>query len=92
MRYAKLINNYPTYAPNPILVGDNWIGNPPGEVYEAEGYKVVVYTDPPGESDEGYEWIAVWTEAGDSIVQGWEQVEAELSADEAMEILFGGES
>lgn len=92
MRYAKLIDNYPQYAPNPILVSENWIGNPPGEVYESEGYKPVVYTEPPGEPDEGYVWREVWTETDDSIVQGWEQVEAELTADEAMEILFGGES
>lgn len=36
MTYAKLIDGEIHFAPNPIRVGDNWIGNPPGEVYEAK--------------------------------------------------------
>lgn len=47
MIYAKLIDNKLVFAPNPILVDGNWIGNPPGSVYEAEGYKPVQYTDTP---------------------------------------------
>ena len=41
MKYAKLINNSPVYAPNPILHNGLWYGNPPGEIYEADGYKPV---------------------------------------------------
>lgn len=93
MRYAKLINSYPSYAPNPIVVDGNYIGNPPGEIYEAEGYKPVHYTDPPTEPDEGYQWRESWSETEDVILQGWELVPVpdDVSADEAMEILFGGE-
>lgn len=36
MRYAKLINAYPTYAPNPIKHDGFWYGNPPGEIYKAK--------------------------------------------------------
>ena len=36
MKYAKLIDGYPVYAPNPILHNGVWIGNPPGEIYEAK--------------------------------------------------------
>jgi hypothetical protein len=39
MRYAKLINNYHAYAPNPIFHNGLWYGNPPYEIYEVEGYK-----------------------------------------------------
>ena len=84
MKYAKLINNYPTYAPNPILVGDNWIGNPPGEVYEAEGYKPVTYTEPPTEPGEGYQWVESWSETAEEIVQGWVLVEVPITDEEAL--------
>lgn len=94
MIYAKLIDgDILQFAPNPILVDGNYIGNPPGSVYEAEGYKVVIYTDPPGEPDEGYQWVETWTETENAILQGWEQIPVpdDVSADEAMDILFGGE-
>ena len=94
MRYAKLINNYPSYAPNPILHNGLLYGNPPGEVYLAEGYKPVRFTDPPTEPTEGYQWSETWSETAEEIVQGWVLVPVpdDVSADEAMEILFGGES
>ena len=93
MKYAKLINNFPVYAPNPILVDGAYIGNPPGEVYEAEGYKPVVYSDPPSDPPAGYQWVESWSEGDGNIVQGWvlEQYE-DIPADMAMEILFGGEN
>lgn len=72
MRYAKLINNYPRFAPNPIRVGDNYIGNPPADLLLELGYKPVRYTDYPAEEPgEGYYWRETWTETEDSIVQGW---------------------
>lgn len=93
MRYAKLINDYPTFAPNPILVGGNWIGNPPGEVYEAEGYKPVRYTD-PGEAPDGCYWVETWAETETEIVQQWEATELPPDEDidpaEALNILLGG--
>ena len=90
MRYAKLIDNFPVYAPNPILIDGSYIGNPPGSVYEAEGYKPVRYTDSP-ETDIGYTAVEGWTENETEIVQTWEIVEAEVDPANAMEILFGGE-
>lgn len=91
MKYAKLINSYPTYAPNPILHDDLWYGNPPGEIYTAEGYKPVRYTEPP-ETDIGYTAVEGWTETETEIIQTWEIMEAEVDPANAMEILFGGES
>jgi hypothetical protein len=84
MRYAKLINSFPTYAPNPILVDGNWIGNPPGEVYLAEGYKPVVYADDPGEAPVGYRWEETWAEEDGNIQQGWVLVETPISEEEAL--------
>ena len=92
MTYAKLINNTLSPAPNPIHIGTRWRVNPPGSVYEAEGYKPVRYTDAP-EVEPGYEAVPGWTETEDEIVQMWEIVETpepELSADEALDILLGG--
>lgn len=93
MIYAKLINNSPVYAPNPILVDGSYIGNPPGEVYTSEGYKPVVYSDKPADPPMGYYWAERWTEDDTNIMQTWvlEQYE-DIPAEMAMEILFGGEN
>lgn len=92
MKYAKLINNYPSFAPNPILHNGLWYGNPPGSVYEAEGYKPVHYTEPP-ETEPGYVAVPGWTETAEEIVQTWtvEEEPDEVDDKRAMEILFGGE-
>ena len=84
MRYAKLINSFPAYAPNPILHGGLWYGNPPDEIYTAEGYKPVRYTDPPTEPREGYQWSEVWSETDTEIVQGWALVEVPITDEEAL--------
>ena len=84
MKYAKLINNYPKYAQNPILHAGLWHGNPPAEVYLAEGYKPVRYTDPPTEPSEGYQWQETWSETDTEIVQGWVLVEVPITDEEAL--------
>lgn len=84
MKYAKLIDSYPQFATNPILHNGLWYGNPPGSVYEAEGYKPVVYTDPPGEPGEGYQWSETWSETDTEIVQGWVLVEIPITDEEAL--------
>ena len=85
MKYAKLINNFPTFAPNPILHDGLWYGNPPGEVYTAEGYKPVVYTEPPTvEPGEGYQWSETWSETAEEIVQGWVLVDVPITDEEAL--------
>lgn len=72
MTYAKLINQYPQFAPNPILHDGLWYGNPPGEIYEAEGYKEVYQDDYPGEDpEEGYYWKLTWTETDAAILGHW---------------------
>ena len=84
MKYAKLINNLPAYAPNPVLHDGLWYGNPPGEVYTAEGYKPVTFTEPPTEPTEGYQWVETWSETETEIVQGWVLVEVPITDEEAL--------
>jgi hypothetical protein len=84
MRYAKLNDGAISYAPNPILRDGLWYGNPPGEIYEAEGYKPVVYTDIPGEAPAGYQWRETWTEEDGNIQQGWVLVEVPITDEEAL--------
>lgn len=84
MKYAKLINNFPAYAPNPIHIGNRWRINPPDSVYGAEGYKPVIYTDPPTEPGEGYQWSETWRETETEIVQGWVLVEAPITDEDAL--------
>lgn len=92
MRYAKIVNNNLVPAPNPIIISDRQIGNPPGEVYTEQGYKPVRCTDPP-EVEPGYIAVPGWEDDGDEIVQTWTVEEAtEASDEEAIEYLFGGES
>lgn len=91
MRYAELIDGSISYAPNPILHNGMIRYNPPGSVYEAEGYKPVRYTEPP-ETDIGYEAVDGWTETDTEIIQTWKIVEAEVDPVSAMEILFGGDN
>lgn len=90
MNYAKLIDGELVFAPNPILHNGNWIGNPSGYVYEQEGYKPVVYADPP-EVEPGYIAAESWTETSTEIMQTWTVAEEPDEVDDAraMEILFG---
>ena len=94
MKYAKLINSFPVFAPNPILHNGMIRYNPPGSVYEAEGYKPVSLTNQPEPPGVG-RWVETWTETDDAIVQGWTWHEAtdedEISDTEALELLTGGD-
>jgi len=93
MNYAKLIEGELVFAPNPILVDCNYIGNPLGEIYEGEGYKPVRYTS-PGEAPDGSYWVETWAETETEIVQQWEATELPPDEDidpaEALNILLGG--
>lgn len=78
MKYAKLINGSISYAPNPIAHDGMIRYNPPGSVYEAEGYKPVRYADPPT-PEPGYIAVPEWVETTEEIVQTWTE---ELEPDE----------
>lgn len=95
MRYAKLKDGKLVFAPNPILHAGLWHGNPPPEIYLAEGYKPVRYTDQPEPQGDG-RFVETWTETEEAIVQGWVWHEAtdedEISDTEALALLTGGDS
>lgn len=91
MKYAKLIDSYPLFAPRHLTVGENVIYNPPEEIYLEQGWLPVKFTDQPEPQGYGY-YSETWTEKDGEIVQGWEWVEeTDVPADEAMSILFGGD-
>ena len=90
MIYAKLIDGEIVFAPNPIVIADRQIGNPPDEVYRSEGYKPVTYTDPP-KTEPGDIAVSGWEETTEAIVQTWSvEPEGDISDTEALEILLGG--
>ena len=93
MRYAKLINGYPHYAPNPVFIRGSYVGNPPDEVYRELGDLPVIYTRMPQDAQPGFCFAETWSETADGILQGWELIEeTDVDPAEAMDILFGGES
>ena len=91
MTYAKLIDDYPQFAPRHLSVGNDVVYNPPGEIYLEQGWLPVRYTEPPV-AEEGWHYEERWAEVSGEIVQGWELVKDpdDISPDEAMEILLGG--
>ena len=60
MKYAKLIDNYPVYAPNPIIVGGRRKANPKPELLFSMGYRPVYYGELP-ECPEGYHYTENWS-------------------------------
>ena len=90
MKYAKLIDNYPLFASRHLTVGKNIIYNPPEEIYLEQGWLPVRFTDQPEPQGYGY-YTETWSEQNGEIVQDWEWVEeTDVSPEEALEILFGG--
>jgi UTP-glucose-1-phosphate uridylyltransferase len=77
--------------PFAVLLGDDVVYNPPGEIYLEQGWLPVRYTEPPAAED-GWHYEERWAEDGGEIVQGWELVKDpdDISPDEAMKILLGG--
>lgn len=83
MSYAKLIDGVISYSPNPIFIGEHWVGNPTPEMLIAEGYKPVIYTNPP-ETQPGYIATPDWAETETEIVQVWTVELAPVTEDEAL--------
>lgn len=73
MKYAKLIEGRPVFAPNPIIVEGFLVGNPPADIYTAQGYKPVVVLDQTEAQGDGY-FSETWEDNGTEIVQGWKWV------------------
>ena len=94
MRYAKLINNYPQYAPRKLHIGDKVVFNPTDEMLADAGYLPVIETEPP-EVDELHYAEPSYVERDGQIVQEWDVVELppepdEVTPEEALDIILGG--
>lgn len=70
MRYAKLVNHYPVYAPRRICMDGEWIYNPTEEMLERCGYLPLIESDPP-ETDGDHMLVSSWDECDGHIVQMW---------------------
>ena len=98
--YAKIIDGVFTIAPkkiNRIINGEEYTTfNPTGEMLAEQGWKPVVYTNPPDDAPDGWHYEDSFADGNGEIVQEWTLVEnpdpaeEEVSPDEAMEYLFGG--
>ena len=74
MKYAKLIDGYPVFAPNRVVLDDVQIYNAPAEILINLGYFPVYETEMP-DCPEGYYCVPEWTQESDRIVQGWSIIE-----------------
>lgn len=90
--YGKLENDILILAPK-MLPGEGVnVWNPPAEMYLAQGWKPVVYTDPPNDPPSGYYYESGWEEQADAIVQTWTltPLPDDIDEAEAYDIIFGG--
>ena len=83
MKYAKLINGQIHYAPRKLRLETVTVYNPTPEMLIAEGYKPVIYTDPP-ETQPGFIAVPGWEETAGEIVQVWSVELAPVSEEEAL--------
>lgn len=92
MMFGKLENNIFIQAPTKIQIEENIIYNPTNEMLITEGWFPVeeneLFTEPP----EGYQYIPVYTQLSDKIVQDWELAEMpnEILPEEALNIIMKG--
>ena len=94
MIYGTLTEGVLTIAPKMITIGEYNVWNATEQQYRSLGYKPVQYAEPP-EPPEGYDYEFAWEEDDDEIVQTYELIpipESELTPEEALDFLFGGES
>ena len=92
--YGKLTDGRLITAPKMLVIGSTKVWNATAEQYAAAGYKPVEFTEMP-EAPEGYYYESGWEEQETAIVQTWTMVELppdEMSAEEALEIILGGEA
>ena len=89
--YGKLINDTLVLAPDKLPGDGVVVYNPPAEMYLAQGWLPVVYTNPPGEPPAGYQYVSGWEENDLAIVQTWEPVllPDDITDEELVNILFG---
>lgn len=74
MRYVKLIDGYPQYAPHRLIIGDKWVYNPTGNQLTELGYLPVVESEQPV-TDEQHYAVASWRIVDNEIVEEWSILE-----------------
>lgn len=78
MTYGKIENEKLIYAPYRIVLGGMQIFNPTTDHLTQAGYKPVTETPMPEDpAPEGQHYEKTYTDAGDTITQGWTLVENE---------------
>ena len=89
--YGKLINGELYGAPKKLSGDGVTVWNPPEAMYLAQGWKPVVFSDPP-EAPSGYYYESGWEERTDEIVQTWTltPLPDDIDEAEAYDIIFGG--
>ena len=83
MRYAKLINDFPSYAPRRIRIGSVIVYNPTDAQLLSEGYLPVIETPMP-ETDEQHFAVSQWAIENNQIVQSWTVEEIPITDEEAL--------
>ena len=83
MRYAKLINDYPSYAPRRLRIGSVIVYNPTDAQLLAEGYLPVIETPMP-ETDEQHFATTHWAIQNNQILQSWTVEEIPITDEEAL--------
>lgn len=83
MDYAKLIDGNLVPAPRKLTVGDFTVYNPTPEMLIADGWKPVVYTEPP-EVEPGFEAVPGWYDDGTEIREIWTVLPVPITEDEAL--------
>ena len=97
---AKIIDGEIVFAPRKIrreIDGEQYTTyNPTDEMLAEQGWLNVVETETP-EAPSGHHYEPTYIEESSEIVQGWELVEDpdpgedEISAEEALQIILGGD-
>lgn len=83
MRYAKLINNYPSYAPRRMKIGSVIVYNPTDAQLLEEGYHPVIETQAP-ETDAQHYAVPHWAIENNQIMQSWTVEEIPITDEEAL--------
>lgn len=83
MRYAKLVNGYPSYAPRRMKIGSVIVYNPTSAQLLAEGYLPVIETPMPDVGEQHYA-EPHWEIQNNQIVQRWEVKEIPITDEEAL--------
>lgn len=90
--YGKLNDGRLTIAPRKLPGDGVAVYNPPEEMYLAQGWKPVRFTDTP-EAPTGCCYESGWEETNEAIVQAWTltPLPDDIDEAEAFNIIFGGE-